>query len=164
MPARRSVTSRPGGFSTQSEDERIEGLGLGLGEGATDAIRRIRCTSREIFRQFAVPNAGRLGDCPLCRDPFLIRAAAIITLVGLHTHPLVDWRRCARVPKRWLISTAAWIQLKWNRRHNDCCADLEQEPQLGPDAGRHAPALKPNDSTLVARPNGFEGKHHAEFD
>jgi len=37
-----------------------------------------------------VPGPCGLGDCPLCRDPFLVRAAAIITLVRLHTHPLVD--------------------------------------------------------------------------
>jgi hypothetical protein len=41
----------------------------------------------------------------LRRDPLLKRTTAIITLVRLHTHPLVGKARCAGTPKRWLIST-----------------------------------------------------------
>jgi len=83
------------------EEEDVEGQ-VRLGEHA----RAGGCSLREIFGQFAVPNAGRLGHCPLRRDTLLERPSAIITLVGLHTHPLVDWGRCAGTPKRWLISTA----------------------------------------------------------
>jgi len=60
-------------------------LGEGAGRGAAS------CSAfSEIFRQFAVPIPCGVGHRPLRRDALLEGSAAVITLVGLHTHPLVD--------------------------------------------------------------------------